>query len=110
VKVVDQLDELLRNARAATKVDRERVELFEVMVRTQAWQEYTALLNGKLQMLADQVLAPSNSVDGCIASEYVKGTMSGLVMARDIPAAIIAAKDQLRASEPVESDDDDESE
>jgi hypothetical protein len=107
---VDQPDriveELLRNARAASKVDRERLELFQKLVTTPAWGAYIGLLNAKIQMFADQLLVPSGSVDGCVAQEFVKGAMSGLVMARDIPDAIIAAKEQFRSMTPEEEDDD----
>jgi len=110
--VADQLDrtidELLRSARAAAKIDLERIELFEKMIRTPAWQAYVGLLEAKLQMFADQMLKPSGSVDGCIALEYVKGAMSGLVMARDTPTVTIAAKDQIRQPATEEADDDDE--
>lgn len=101
------IEELLKNARAAAKVDKERIELFEKMLTTPAWQVYVELLNAKIQMFADQVLAPSGTVDGCVALEYVKGAMSGLIMARDIPDAIISAKDQIRSMVAEEDEDDD---
>lgn len=101
------IEELLKNARAAAKVDRERVELFEKMITTPGWEVYIVLLNAKIQMFADQLMNPCGSVDECVAQEYVKGAMSGLIMARDIPDAIIAAKDQLRTISAEEDEDDD---
>jgi hypothetical protein len=38
-----------------------------------------------------------------VTLEYVKGAMSGLIMARDIPSITIAAKAEL---EPVKENDD----
>ncbi len=58
-------------------------------------------------MLADEVLRPARSVDGMVTLEYVKGTMSGLVIARDIPSVTIAGKDQLR-TKPVNAEIDDD--
>lgn len=104
-----RIEELLRQARAADKVDRERIELFEGMIQTAGWKAFMEILNAKIQMFADQLMVPAGSIDGCVASEFVKGAMGGLVMARDIPAATIAMKDQLRR-QPVseeEFEDDD---
>lgn len=86
-----RVEELIKNARAANKVDRDRKELFEGMVKSKAWQAYVELLNAKLQMLSDELLSPAGSVDRLISQEYVKGAMSGVVIARDIPAVTIAA-------------------
>jgi hypothetical protein len=106
---VDQrIEELLRDARRATKIDLERVELFEALVRTPGWLAYVEILEAKLQMFADQILAPAQSIDGMVMLEYVKGAMSGLVIARDIPSVTIAAKDQLRTQPVTEMDDDDD--
>lgn len=102
------VEELMRNARAAAKVDRERIELFEKLVTTPAWQAYIELLNAKIQLFADQLMLPGGSIDGCIALEYVKGAMGGLIMARDIPDATIAGKDQLRSMLTEEDEDADE--
>jgi hypothetical protein len=98
-----RIEELLKEARRASKIDRERIEFFESMIRTPAWLAYMELLEAKIQMLADEILGPARSVDGMVALEYLKGTMSGLVIARDIPSVTIAAKDQIR-QQPVELD------
>jgi hypothetical protein len=106
-RVDQRIEQLLRDARAANKIDRERIELLEMLIRTPAWQAYVGIIEAKLQMLADEVLAPAKSVDGMVTMEYIKGTMSGLVIARDIPFVTIAAKDQLRP-QPVEEIEDDD--
>lgn len=104
-----RIEQLLKDSRSADKVDRERIELFEMLVRSPGWLAYISILEAKLQMLADQVLSPAGSVDGLVTLEYVKGTMSGLVIARDIPSVTIAAKDQIRrqpVNEEIDNDDD----
>ena len=104
----NRVQELLRDARGADKIDRERAEMFIAMLKTPAWQEYVSLLEAALQSKADLILAPGNSVDGLIALEYVKGAMSGLVLARDLPSVTISAMDQLRRdrAEPEEETED----
>lgn len=83
--------ELLESARKADKIDKERIQFFEAMVKSPGWPIYLELLNLRIQAFADAVLAPAGSVDGAVALEYVKGTMSGLVIARDLPSVIITA-------------------
>jgi len=103
---VDQrIEDLLREARKADRIDRERADAFVSLVKHPGWDMYMEILNAKIQMLADQVLAPAASIDALVGMEYVKGAMSGLIMARDIPSVTIAAKAELQ---PVKEDDDDE--
>ena len=102
-----KIEQLLKDARSADRIDRERAELFGGMVRSAAWQEYIALLEAKIQAFADVILAPSGSVDALVGLEYVKGAMSGLILARDLPSVTIAAMEQLR-QERREEDEDDE--
>src|SRR5262245_52307550 len=105
-RVDPRIEEILREARKAAKVDRERIELFEALVRQPAWLAFVEILEAKLQMFSDQLLAPAGSIDRMVELEYIKGAMSGLVMARDIPSVTIAGKDQLRQSQPVEDEDE----
>lgn len=102
-----RIEELLREARKARKIDIERAELFASLIRQPGWLAYMEILEAKIQALADEVLAPSKSVDGMVTLEYVKGAMSGLIMARDIPSVTIAAKGEL-LSESVNEEDDGE--
>jgi hypothetical protein len=105
VRVSDpRVDELLKQARRADKIDRERIEVFEMLVKTRGWQTFVEILDAKIQLFADQVMSPAGTRDGLVALEYVKGAMSGLIMARDIPSVTIAAKPDLR--QPVIEDGD----
>jgi hypothetical protein len=107
---VDQLiEDLQRNARAADREDKERAQLFRGMIASPAWKAFIALLEVKLQLHADIMMAPALSVDGMVAREYVKGAMSGLVLARDLPSIIIDAMDKLRQEQRATGygDDDD---
>jgi hypothetical protein len=98
-----RIEELLKESRQAGRIDRERAEVFAWLVKQPAWLAYLEILESKIQALADQVLAPARSIDGMVTLEYVKGAMSGLIMARDIPSITIAAKAEL---EPVKENDD----
>jgi hypothetical protein len=64
----------------------------------------------RLQGMADEILRPSASVDAMIGLEYVKGAMSGLILARDLPSVTIAAMDQLRRDRaaPIDEENEDE--
>jgi hypothetical protein len=103
-----QVEELLRNARAADRIDRERAEMFVSMVKSPAWREYISLLEAKIQGFADVILAPSQSIDALLGLEYIKGAMSGLILARDLPSVTIAAMEQLRQERREDDQDDDE--
>lgn len=108
------IEELFKAARAADTEDKERAQLFRSMTGSAAWKAYVELLESKLQTFSEALLAPAGSVDGMVALEYVKGAMSGLVLARDLPSVIIAAMDALirdqraagRREEEYEFDDD----
>lgn len=84
------LEELQKASRDARRIDRERADLFTVLIRHPAWEVYVELLEAQIQARADAILAPSGSVDGAIVLEYIKGAMSGLILARDMPSTIIA--------------------
>lgn len=87
----DQISELQKAARSADKIDRERMEHFRGLLKHPGWALYQELLNIRVQLYADAVMAPSGSVNGAIALEWVKGAMSGVILSRDLPAVIIAA-------------------
>lgn len=110
METLDQrVKELVEEARKANREDLSRIELFEGLQRHPGWAAYVELLNARIQTLADSVLAPSGSVDGAIALEYVKGTMSGVIIARDLTSIIIAAKDQIHPLDQEEVEDQNES-
>src|ERR1700704_10332 len=95
----DIREDLIKTAKVADKEDRERAELFQALVVTAGWKAYVSMLERKMQEKADVILQPSKGVDGCIALEYVKGALSGLVIARDLPSVTIAAARELRHTE-----------
>lgn len=98
-----QTEELLKQARAANKEDRERAEVFQSLLKHPGWTLYASLLNSQLQSCAENLMLPREELrEGKMNSEYLKGTMRGLIMARDLPSATIAGIEQLRTSEPAQ--------
>lgn len=86
-----QIEELHRNAKLANRIDNERVEAFTALLKHPGWEVYQELLNAKIQAYSDALMSPAGSVDGAVALEWVKGAMSGVILARDLPSVTIAA-------------------
>lgn len=104
---IPDISEITRQGRDADKIDRRRAELFTSMVKTEAWQEYVKLLEAKIQIFSDQLLSPAGSLDGMVKGEWIKGTMSGLIMARDVASATIGAAEELRRTGLTQAEGDD---
>lgn len=100
---VEQIEELLREGRKADKEDREKGEALGRLIAHPDWKVFVKMLDKKCQLFGDQLMVPSGGVDGCIRQEFVKGALSGLIMARDLPSVTIAAARELR--QPEESGD-----
>lgn len=98
------LDELRKEGRSADQVDKERMDLFRALMKHPGWAVYLELVEARIQVYADKVMSPSGSVDGAIALEWVKGAMSGLILARDLPSVTIAA---IEAAVPATDGEDD---
>lgn len=91
----DKHAELLKEARAADRADRHAAELFSSMIKTEAWQLYLAMLNRRIEGQGALLTSPAGSIDGVLVGEYEKGTMRGLLIARDLPALTMKAAEQL---------------
>lgn len=99
----EHIADLLKEGKKADKLDKERVELFMLLLKHPAWPLYVTLLDSKIQAFADAVMSPASSVDGAVALEYVKGAMSGLIIARDLPSITVAA---MKAAIPASGEDE----
>lgn len=87
----ERFEELQRQGKSADILDKERAEQFQALVNHPGWKIYQELLNFRIQNYADAVMAPAGGVDGAIALEWVKGAMSGVILARDLPSVTINA-------------------
>lgn len=83
--------ELEKKFREQLRQDRKIKEAFEVLARNDSFQVYLGVLNSMIELRGTDVLAPAGNVDGAVALEYVKGTMYGLILARDLPSVTIAS-------------------
>lgn len=99
----DTKEEILKISRENDKEDKRRAELFEGLMRAPAFIEYCSLLNKLIEGRGMDILQPANSVDGAFALEHVKGTMFGLILARDLVPVIVTA--MKPTSEPDGADD-----
>lgn len=82
-------EELLKASKEAMALDRRRRDSFEGLVNHPGWKEYQLLLGLMIQARADEILAPAGSMEKAIILEFIKGSMNGLIMARDLPGLII---------------------
>jgi len=85
----DMLDGLKVEARKANKEDRDRVEAFRDLFRLDAWKFYQSLLDSRIQVMSERLLQPAAGIEGVLTSEYLKGAMYGLMLARNLPSVIV---------------------
>lgn len=97
-------EHLKKASRAADRKDRDRAELFAALVASPGWKAYEELLNSIIEAQGLRVLDPAGSVDGAVRGEYEKGTMRGLIMARDLPALTIEQAKSLNPTPDVDTD------
>lgn len=98
--------ELEKKFREQLRRDRKIKEAFEVLARNESFQVYLGVLNSMVETRGMDVIAPAGSVDGAIALEYVKGTMNGLILARDLPSVTIASMKDAVVTANDEEDSD----
>lgn len=97
-------EEFVKASREALTKDRQRRDAFEGLLKHTGWGVFQELMNSMIEQRAQQILAPAGSVDGAMLLEHVKGTMNGLILARDLPSLIVNA-----VPAPQLEDDEDES-
>lgn len=82
---------LVKESKEALREDRARKDAFEGMVKTPGWKMFQQLLNKMIEDRGMVILAPAGTSDAAVALEFVKGSMNGLLLARDLPSLIIDA-------------------
>lgn len=101
-----QFEKLLEDSRIYDKVDRDRASIFEGLVRSPGWILFVELVNEIIEHRGAELLAPSGSIDGVLAGEHLKGSMSGLIMARDMPSVIIAHMEAMKSPAQYDASED----
>ncbi len=93
----DIFQELLKASRQATKEDLELVEAMEALCRTPGWRIFVSrVLAPRVQGVGELILQPAGSTSGAWRTEFLKGALYGLCLARDMPSVIIASMRDVR--------------
>jgi hypothetical protein len=89
------VSELLRDARKANREDQQIVDALQRLLASGEWKLYMDRIVGKrIQSLGELLLEPSGSTDGMVRSEFLKGALYGLCLARDLAGVIVASTRQ----------------
>jgi hypothetical protein len=97
------LREIVKEQKAKDKYDRDRVEAFRLLEKQEGWKLYQSLLAYHLQTTSDKLLQPAGGFDGLVSTEYQKGAMYGLILARDLVRATVATDEEARKSQTADS-------
>lgn len=103
-----QFEQLLKDSRIYDKVDRDRAEVLEGLIRTPGWRVFVELVNEIIEHRGAELLAPAGSIDGVLVGEHLKGSMSGLIMARDLPSVIIAQMEAMKSPAQYDASEDED--
>ena len=95
--------ELLKEGRKFDKLDRDRAEVFASLLKHPGWMIYEDMLQGQIQQFGDLVLEPVAGLDGVFTQEFIKGTLKGLILARDMPSVIV---ESMKQEVPKEEDEE----
>ena len=97
-------EEILKSSRKATKEDIQLAEDLESLRTHKGWNPYLQqVLGARIQDLGELLLQPAGTQDGLVRSEYIKGALYGLCLARDLPSVIIQSMREVRS--PQENSD-----
>jgi hypothetical protein len=61
------------------------------MVETKGWKLFQALLEAHITQEGSMLLEPSAGLDGMVQTEFRKGHLRGLVLAKDIVGKVLAS-------------------
>lgn len=96
----DLVEKLVREARKADKEDQVLADAMGRLLSSQDFQTYlTKLIYPRIMAFGTALTAPAGSLDGLVTSEYIKGTLCGLCLARDLPSVIIQAMSEVRKTQ-----------
>lgn len=78
-QIDEEYSRLLREGKDAKSKDKERLELFEILIRHPGWKLLMEMAAGRKQELADQILAPEEDEFALIRNVGLKGEMRGIL-------------------------------
>jgi hypothetical protein len=86
------MDALLRVSRKADQEDKKLIENMQRLVHSHDFIMYVRqVLGPRIEGFGMALLEPAGTQDGLVRSEFVKGALYGLCLARDLPSVIISA-------------------
>ena len=91
------LKEVQREAAKVNAVDIKRYRAFEAMLKTEGWGFYVELLNYHVNERMKGYLQPTEP-GGRDKEQHNKGTVFGLLLARDIPSNTVASMKEVVAA------------
>src|SRR5262245_3405084 len=95
-------EDIIKASRAAMKEDLQLAADLERLVASREWIAYlNQVIGRRIQDIGELILQPSVSQDGMVKTEFLKGAMYGLCLARDLPSVII--RSMREASKPQEN-------
>lgn len=104
----EQIADLLRQSKQTEREDKERAERFSSLLKHPGFIDYIVLLNAKIEELGAALMMPSNGLDGMVTTEYQKGAMFGLILARDVVGVTVQIADEARKSATAEDIEDED--
>lgn len=91
-------EELLKASRAATKEDAQLADMLQTLTAHPGWAPYlNQVLGIRIQNIGVAILDPAGSTSGMVRTEFLKGAMYGLCLARDLPSVIIRSMRDVRS-------------
>lgn len=91
------MTEAMREAQKINRADVERFRAFEVMMKTEGWGLYVELLNHHINARMENYLQPT-APGGRDIEQHNKGTVFGLILARDLPSGTVTSMQEAIAA------------
>ncbi len=96
-------EEQAKAARQADAVDKEFAEAMRALLKVPSFQTYRTKLLSLVTKRGEDLLESVKGIDGVLIQEFEKGTMRGLLLAANLPEAMLSQWDAGK-SEPDEAE------
>lgn len=97
MELPNNLEEMLRASREAKREDLQLIESMTRLSNNADFKVYLEKIIGtRIESFAQTLLEPAGGLDGMVRSEYIKGAMFALCLARDLPSIIMASMSDVR--------------
>lgn len=91
----EKLEGLLKTSRQATQDDRKLVESMERLLKNPDFTTYLRkVVDVRMELFVERISQPSESIDGMVKSEFLKGALFAFCLCRDLPSVIVTVARQ----------------